>query len=165
MLHVAKVFERASFCFSFRYPVILSIEDNCSVPAQRLMAQELREILGDLLLTVPVSRDEKQLPSPAMLKKKIILKHKKLPTESEDVISIATSDDCTLSLVLPIIFIYSFSVQDQDILSKECIKRGMLSLRDSTTHVRIIDERSGRYNARVISLIFSRAKCLLLSEI
>ena len=60
------------------YPVILSIEDNCSVPAQRILASELREILGDLLLTSPVSRDEIELPSPNALRHKIILKHKKL---------------------------------------------------------------------------------------
>lgn len=81
--------------FSYRYPVILSIEDNCSVPAQRLLAQEVREILGELLLTAPVSRDETQLPSPAQLKKKIILKHKKLPIESEDIV-VQTPDDCKL---------------------------------------------------------------------
>lgn len=65
--------------------MILSIEDNCSVPVQRLLAREIREILGDYLLTSPVSREETCLPSPAALKRKIILKHKKLPTESEDI--------------------------------------------------------------------------------
>lgn len=72
--------------FYDRFPVILSIEDNCSVPAQRLLAQEVKEILGDLLLTAPVSREETALPSPAALKRKIILKHKKLPIESEDIV-------------------------------------------------------------------------------
>lgn len=38
-----------------RFPVILSIEDNCSLPAQRILASDIKEILGDLLLTQPVS--------------------------------------------------------------------------------------------------------------
>ena len=65
------------------YPLILSIEDNCSVPAQRLMAAEIREIFGDLLLTAPVCKDEWCLPSPAAMRRKIILKHKKLQLENE----------------------------------------------------------------------------------
>ncbi|CAJ0585633.1 unnamed protein product, partial [Mesorhabditis spiculigera] len=98
------------------YPVILSIEDNCSVPAQRLLAQEVKEILGDVLLTMPVDRDETELPSPAALKRKIILKHKKLAVESEDV---AKSDE----------------FQDTDIISSEnSIKKGILMLQDKTTH-------------------------------
>lgn len=76
------------------YPVILSIEDNCSVPAQRLLAQELKDILGDYLLTQPANREEKQLPSPAALKKKIIVKHKKLPIESEDLAAVVKTDEC-----------------------------------------------------------------------
>uniref|UniRef100_A0A158R5P8 Phosphoinositide phospholipase C n=1 Tax=Syphacia muris TaxID=451379 RepID=A0A158R5P8_9BILA len=99
------------------YPVILSIEDNCSVPAQRLLAQEVKEILGDYLLTTPVNRDEVCLPSPDALKRKIILKHKKLPVESEDIAQRFNDDD-----------------GDQDILSRECVKRGILSLKNNTTH-------------------------------
>ncbi|KHN75652.1 1-phosphatidylinositol 4,5-bisphosphate phosphodiesterase gamma-1 [Toxocara canis] len=98
------------------FPVILSIEDNCSVPAQRLLAQEVKDILGDLLLTAPVSREETALPSPAALKRKIILKHKKLPIESEDIVPQQNEDD------------------DQDLLSKECVKRGILYLKSNTTH-------------------------------
>lgn len=41
------------------YPVILSIEDNCSVGAQRILASELKEILGEYLLTAPVSETER----------------------------------------------------------------------------------------------------------
>ncbi|CAB3405559.1 unnamed protein product [Caenorhabditis bovis] len=100
------------------YPVILSIEDNCSVPAQRLLAQELKEILGDYLLTQPVNRDETCLPSPAALKKKIIVKHKKLPVESEDLAVIVKPDE----------------FQDTDIISRECVKKGILSLKNSTSH-------------------------------
>ncbi|RCN45588.1 Phosphatidylinositol-specific phospholipase C, Y domain protein [Ancylostoma caninum] len=102
------------------YPVILSIEDNCSVPAQRLLAQEIKEILGDDLLTQPINPSETELPSPAALKKKIILKHKKLPIENEDLATfVSASTD---------------EFQDTDILARECIKKGMLSLMDSVRH-------------------------------
>jgi len=98
------------------FPVILSIEDNCSVDAQRLMATEIKEILGDLLLTAPVSKDETHLPSPKALRKKIILKHKKLPSENETLTTQKIDDD------------------DQDILFKDSIKKGILSLRNNTNH-------------------------------
>ncbi|XGW10711.1 hypothetical protein V3C99_012318, partial [Haemonchus contortus] len=101
------------------YPVILSIEDNCSVPAQRLLAQEIKEILGDDLLVQPINASETQLPSPAALKKKIILKHKKLPIENEDLATFVSSTD---------------EFQDTDILSRECIKKGVLSLKDGVRH-------------------------------
>ena len=64
------------------YPVILSIEDNCTVPFQKLMARDFKDILGDYLLTSPISENETQLPSPASMRKKFILKHIKLPISS-----------------------------------------------------------------------------------
>uniref|UniRef100_A0A914Q1E5 Phosphoinositide phospholipase C n=1 Tax=Panagrolaimus davidi TaxID=227884 RepID=A0A914Q1E5_9BILA len=79
------------------YPVILSIEDNCSVPFQRLMAQEIKEALGEYLLTSPLSKDETHLPSPAALRKKIILKHKKLQLENDN-ISLQSIDDAVNKL-------------------------------------------------------------------
>jgi hypothetical protein len=48
------------------------------------MAREFREVFGELLLTRPVSLNEWKLPSPAALKGKIILKHKKLPLDGDD---------------------------------------------------------------------------------
>ncbi|XP_076027712.1 1-phosphatidylinositol 4,5-bisphosphate phosphodiesterase delta-4 [Genypterus blacodes] len=61
------------------YPVILSIENHCSIDQQRIMAQHLNHILGEKLLkstldgTAPVG-----LPSPEDLKGKILLKAKKM---------------------------------------------------------------------------------------
>ncbi|XP_053305358.1 1-phosphatidylinositol 4,5-bisphosphate phosphodiesterase gamma-2 [Spea bombifrons] len=60
------------------YPVILSIEEHCSVEQQRYMAKVFKEVLGDLLLTRPVEASADHLPSPTQLKEKIIIKHKKL---------------------------------------------------------------------------------------
>ncbi|XP_058243870.1 1-phosphatidylinositol 4,5-bisphosphate phosphodiesterase eta-1 isoform X1 [Hemibagrus wyckioides] len=62
------------------YPVILSIENHCSVQQQKKIAQHLKEIfkekldLGDIL-----TKDSKQLPSPNSLKGKILIKGKRLP--------------------------------------------------------------------------------------
>ncbi|XP_075333325.1 1-phosphatidylinositol 4,5-bisphosphate phosphodiesterase delta-4 isoform X2 [Odontesthes bonariensis] len=61
------------------YPVILSIENHCSVEQQRVMAQHLSHILGDKLLKSTLdSRVPIRLPSPEDLKGKILLKAKKI---------------------------------------------------------------------------------------
>lgn len=58
-----------------RYPVILSIENHCSVVQQKKMAQYLTDILGDKLdLSSVSSEDATMLPSPQMLKGKILVK-------------------------------------------------------------------------------------------
>ncbi|KAM8893117.1 1-phosphatidylinositol 4,5-bisphosphate phosphodiesterase gamma-2 [Spinachia spinachia] len=63
------------------FPVILSLEEHCSVEQQRQMARIFRDVFGGKLLTEPVEQMAEQLPSPAQLKGKIILKHKKLSVE------------------------------------------------------------------------------------
>ncbi|XP_029683948.1 1-phosphatidylinositol 4,5-bisphosphate phosphodiesterase gamma-1-like [Takifugu rubripes] len=60
------------------YPVILSIEDHCSVVQQRNMATHFRKVFGDLLLSKPVDNSAEELPSPHQLRRKILIKHKKL---------------------------------------------------------------------------------------
>lgn len=61
-------------CFLQRYPVILSIEEHCSVEQQRHMAKVFKEVFGDQLLMKPVEASADQLPSPTQLKEKIIIK-------------------------------------------------------------------------------------------
>ncbi|XP_040336492.1 1-phosphatidylinositol 4,5-bisphosphate phosphodiesterase eta-1 isoform X7 [Herpailurus yagouaroundi] len=62
------------------FPVILSIENHCSVQQQRKIAQYLKGIFGDKLDLSSVDTGEtKQLPSPQSLKGKILVKGKKLP--------------------------------------------------------------------------------------
>lgn len=59
----------------FRYPVILSIENHCSVPQQKKMAQYLVEILGEKLDLSSIKANESGLlPSPDSLKGKILVK-------------------------------------------------------------------------------------------
>ncbi|KAH8385202.1 hypothetical protein KR200_005718 [Drosophila serrata] len=81
-MDVIKTIKDHAFITS-EYPVILSIEQNCSLEQQRNMAQALIEVFGDMLLTQPCDRNEQHLPSPYQLRRKIILKHKKLPQFDE----------------------------------------------------------------------------------
>uniref|UniRef100_A0AAZ1WYY0 Phosphoinositide phospholipase C n=1 Tax=Oreochromis aureus TaxID=47969 RepID=A0AAZ1WYY0_OREAU len=61
-----------------QYPVILSIENHCSVEQQRVMAHHLNHILGDRLLkTILDGKTPIRLPSPEDLKGKILVKAKK----------------------------------------------------------------------------------------
>ncbi|KAG8143960.1 hypothetical protein E2320_001092 [Naja naja] len=76
-LYVDEAIKDYAFVAS-EYPVILSIEEHCSVEQQRHIAKVFREVLGDQLLAKPVEASADQLPSPTQLKGKIIIKHKKL---------------------------------------------------------------------------------------
>ncbi|KAG8187711.1 hypothetical protein JTE90_000177 [Oedothorax gibbosus] len=67
--------------YAFRasqYPVILSIENHCSLPYQAKMAEYFQTILGEYLHTEPVGEDEEYFPSPEAMARKIFIKSKKL---------------------------------------------------------------------------------------
>lgn len=64
-------------------PLILSLENHCDIPQQRTLVNLMKQEFGDMLLTEPVDRRATVLPSPNQLRRKIIVKHKKLP-EGED---------------------------------------------------------------------------------
>lgn len=60
------------------YPLILSLENHCSVEQQAVMARHLRTILGSRLLSQPLSDQAlKDLPSPEDLKGRILVKGKR----------------------------------------------------------------------------------------
>lgn len=80
---VIKTIKEHAFVTS-EFPVILSIEQNCSLAQQRKMAQAMIEVFGDMLLVHRVDKNETQLPSPYQLRRRIILKHKKLPEIEDD---------------------------------------------------------------------------------
>lgn len=62
-------------CVSIRYPVILSVENHCSIQQQKKIAQYLREIFGDKLDVGDIlCRDSTTLPSPHRLRGKILIK-------------------------------------------------------------------------------------------
>lgn len=112
-LDVVKTIKDHAFTTS-SYPVILSIEDHCSLPQQRKMAKIFEEIFGSMLLTLPVEKNELVMPSPEALRRKIILKHKKLPegasfvSVDESVANVSRPDDNSSTfffLCLPLLLI------------------------------------------------------------
>nr|BAB13760.1 phospholipase C [Watasenia scintillans] len=64
------------------YPVILSFENHCSVPQQKLLAKYCHEAFGEMLLSEPIDghplKPGVTLPTPYDLKKKILIKNKKM---------------------------------------------------------------------------------------
>uniref|UniRef100_A0A8C3Y902 Phosphoinositide phospholipase C n=1 Tax=Catharus ustulatus TaxID=91951 RepID=A0A8C3Y902_CATUS len=90
------------------FPVILSIENHCSIQQQKKIAQYLKEIFGDKLdLSSVNTGDPRELPSPQDLKGKILVKGKKLPYSlgadaeegevSEEDSADEIEDDCKLN--------------------------------------------------------------------
>ena len=77
-----KAIEKRAFKKS-NYPVILSLENHCSVEQQVRMAKHLRKVFGDNLLVEPLPEDSTALPSPEQLKGHVIVKGQKLPAYSE----------------------------------------------------------------------------------
>ncbi|XP_035795206.1 1-phosphatidylinositol 4,5-bisphosphate phosphodiesterase-like isoform X1 [Anopheles albimanus] len=69
------------------YPVILSFENHCCKSQQYKLAKYCDEILGDLLLKEPIPdyplEPGAPLPPPALLKRKILIKNKRLKPEVE----------------------------------------------------------------------------------
>ena len=90
-LDVIKTIKDHAFVTS-EYPIILSIEDHCSIPQQKRMATAFQDVFGDMLISAHLDKNEAELPSPDRLKRKIILKHKKLPEFVSDTNSVAELD-------------------------------------------------------------------------
>lgn len=78
---VVEAIERSAFITS-DMPIIISIENHCSLPQQRKMADIFKNTFGDKLVTKFLFEsdfsDDPMLPSPHQLKRKILLKNKKL---------------------------------------------------------------------------------------
>lgn len=78
---VVEAINRTAFVNS-DMPVILSIENHCSLPQQRKMAEIFKMVFGERLVTKFLFEsdfaDEPRLPSPLQLRGKILLKNKKL---------------------------------------------------------------------------------------
>ncbi|XP_052867196.1 1-phosphatidylinositol 4,5-bisphosphate phosphodiesterase epsilon-1-like [Anopheles cruzii] len=81
---VVEAINKSAFIQS-SYPVILSIENHCSVQQQQRMANIFQAIFGEKLVTNFMFdqdySDEPYLPSPLALKHKILIKNKKLIVE------------------------------------------------------------------------------------
>uniref|UniRef100_A0AAV2LGA3 Phosphoinositide phospholipase C n=1 Tax=Knipowitschia caucasica TaxID=637954 RepID=A0AAV2LGA3_KNICA len=78
---VVEAISRSAFVTS-DMPVVLSIENHCSLPQQRKMAELFKSVFGDRLVTRFLFEsdfsDDPHLPSPWQLRGKILLKNKKL---------------------------------------------------------------------------------------
>ncbi|RMC11544.1 hypothetical protein DUI87_11664 [Hirundo rustica rustica] len=78
---VVEAIDRNAFITS-DMPVIISIENHCSLPQQRKMAEIFKNVFGDKLVTKFLFEsdfsDDPMLPSPGQLRRKILLKNKKL---------------------------------------------------------------------------------------
>uniref|UniRef100_A0A673A805 Phosphoinositide phospholipase C n=1 Tax=Sphaeramia orbicularis TaxID=375764 RepID=A0A673A805_9TELE len=107
------------------YPVILSIENHCSVEQQRVMAHHLNHILGDKLLKSTLDgKAPIGLPSPEDLKGKILLKAKKIGGLEESFEEVAEIDEDNLHLnkthfCLFLFFFVFFPQKSKQRLSKE----------------------------------------------
>ena len=76
------------------YPIILSLENHCSKPYQYVMVEILREFLGTLLYAPAQTKsrskrkegvqDTGELPSPEMLRGKVVIKGKRPPDVDEN---------------------------------------------------------------------------------
>lgn len=75
------------------YPVILSLENHCSVPQQDRMAQYMVEIFGDAIYRGEGNGLVDAMPSPEALKHKVLLKGKRLPKPKPDEEPVETDDD------------------------------------------------------------------------
>merc|ERR1719232_77384 len=75
------------------------------------MANQFQEVFGDMLISAPIDKNETKLPSPEQLKRKILLKHKKLPDGANEIMNL------------------DMSKQDFDVSSS--VKNGILYVRDN----------------------------------
>ncbi|VDN81730.1 unnamed protein product [Brugia pahangi] len=99
------------------FPVILSLENHCSMKQQKKIALYCREIFGNFLLTEPLSnypiKQGVSLPSPNALRKKILIKNKKITSQSVMESDLSESESSEKGLKILFLIFKSF------IISKE----------------------------------------------
>ncbi|XP_064907554.1 inactive phospholipase C-like protein 2 isoform X2 [Columba livia] len=79
--------------FASEYPLILCLENHCSIKQQKVMVQHMKKILGDKLHTQSPNIEETYLPSPESLKGKILIKAKKLSSNCSGLEGDVTDED------------------------------------------------------------------------
>ncbi|XP_032360264.1 1-phosphatidylinositol 4,5-bisphosphate phosphodiesterase delta-1a isoform X1 [Etheostoma spectabile] len=80
------------------YPVILSLENHCNIEQQTLMANYLKSILGDALVTKPLGNTKPtNFPSPEELKGRFLVKGKRLNKLNASVENHSTVEEGTVS--------------------------------------------------------------------
>lgn len=90
--HVIQTIAENAFVSS-SYPLILSIENHCSIPQQVKMATYMKQAFGDSLLKEFLNGDDSpdQLPSPEELRYKILIKNRKLINATSNPQQLSTS--------------------------------------------------------------------------
>lgn len=97
------------------------------------MASTMVDVLGDMLLTQPVDRNEVKMPSPEQLMYKFILKHKRLPdkVDGDQAVTIRHHDDCkSLKYLIFVIYLCFFLSLALDTDLRNTKKNGVLYLED-----------------------------------
>jgi hypothetical protein len=79
---VIKAIQEYGFVTS-HYPIVLSIENHCSLEQQKIMAKMMTEIFKDNLALPLRNANGRPLPSPNELRDKILIKGKRLPPQSQ----------------------------------------------------------------------------------
>ncbi|KAM5157020.1 1-phosphatidylinositol 4,5-bisphosphate phosphodiesterase delta-1 isoform 2-T2 [Mantella aurantiaca] len=117
------------------YPVIISMENHCSLDQQKTMAKHMKDILGDMLLEMPVDGKIKDFPSPEQLKGKILVKGKKL-NKLEDSLRNGVSSGTTED---------DDDVSDEDEAAEmedEAVKSKVIAKKSSDTKLKLAKELS-----------------------
>ncbi|XP_042300757.1 inactive phospholipase C-like protein 1 isoform X2 [Sceloporus undulatus] len=88
---VIDVINKLAF-LSSEYPLILCLENHCSIQQQKVMVKQMKKTFGTKLYIDTPLPSETYLPSPEKLKKRIIVKGKKLPSD-EDLLEGEVTDE------------------------------------------------------------------------
>lgn len=96
---VVEAINKSAFIAS-PYPVILSIENHCSIQQQARMAHIFLTVFGEKLASKFLFdsdySEEPLLPSPSQLKHKILIKNKKIVADIPQTISTSTKYGCDI---------------------------------------------------------------------
>ncbi|TRY92945.1 hypothetical protein DNTS_009837 [Danionella cerebrum] len=90
--NVIDIINKYAFVAS-EFPLILCLENHCSLNQQKVMFQHLKKILGDKIHTESPNIEDSYLPSPSDLKGKILVKGKKLPSNCNEPEGEVTDED------------------------------------------------------------------------
>ncbi|XP_071241159.1 1-phosphatidylinositol 4,5-bisphosphate phosphodiesterase delta-3-A-like [Salvelinus alpinus] len=172
------------------YPLILSLENHCTVEQQTVMARHLRTILGKRLLTKPLNDQTlKDLPSPEELRGRILVKGKKdvhhlnqlgktssFDTSSDDEASSSNKKDkkdptkavsSKLSPELSELVVYCRSVPFrgfQHSTQKPPDEMSSFSENDALKHIKDTGKLFVRHNSRQLSRIYPSGQRLQSSN-
>ncbi|OCT75844.1 inactive phospholipase C-like protein 2 [Xenopus laevis] len=89
---VIEIINKYAF-YASEYPLILCLENHCSVKQQKVMVQHMKKILEDKLYTTSPNLEESYLPSPESLKGKLLIKGKKLNSDCSGIEGDVTDED------------------------------------------------------------------------